>query len=1085
MKVLIILLLLVILIYFIYLKKEHFSELEITPEMRARMNQEQIDRLNDTGSRTMTHTAYMEFETKSNLQRFNDLMGDYQNKFNFAQNYQNGLGLKVRPDILPHLFNSRDGNKKYRHFLGFKDSTISVEGLETEYANPNNYDYSTLFVEKFQPNVTLTTLFEEKETPIRLRYEIMRGTDVIFSNYIFYENQAVDDISDNRIKLIKSPMSKRYEPYGDILLSGSNFSNFIEDEKKRSFGNYFKDLHRMIIDLKNCTTNQEYQNLNQKYKEGEYKYAFEDFDRIEMNMPTMFSGEYNRLKKEATNLAVENISEDSPGVYKLIFNEKCREIKTNLYLPPGDDYKLTLVCESTSPRVDNDILISLDYNFSLTSSPLEKVILQPTGEPISFLNFNQPSSKPNSELNYYLKLNTEQYKEEFSKIEYITKNPNKDDTQNPFLVRDNVDPLEPGRYYKYVNIILFKVLLKLKKNMKEEIYSDNEKTKYLELSDQLDFFLSNYLSERSDDRVLKNPSNRYKRLDAEIERLSELPLTEENVALSGFKTKELDRMRIIELNEKQPLGPYQEKIDNLDTIYKQIINDSNNDTMKEFLKTKLGVSENPTFESLIEKYLAKHLLEDINQSLNATKTKECITIFKGLLNTYQPDDEGIISNTQRSTEHLNVNFSNCYHKTYPFKIEIKEEPEPQEVDIPEDEEAIDLPEPPPEVSRYTEIMREVIGLVKRDFRKIVKMRRYDSLDPELEKYLKSIKKASDTGKIEEKPRIKKMIKLIINLIDRIKDGSIDDINDLIELNVDKYDYPNEVLVENFSNINIMRPLRESFIGDVDLHKHTSEGKINFGLDWGNPLEKPNQGRYDEYGLLSDESKKNVLNSYNKVNQVLTKANSMVNNFANQMGEKVNNVDYDKIDKETNKSIEQIEKTQEGMEKLYLDTETKQNEKIARITEKVQELEKLQNKKYIQDSDSYNSIKSFGDGQVISVQNMKKDIYSILVNKQCLQYGKKGNLSLGECDNNKSQQFKLNMVKDMKSYNNLVVANGSEPVSEYDSVSYPFNTINPILHKSQCLTLNGNSIGVNECININRQRWEGLKNIKLCDNFNMN
>ena len=31
----------------------------------------------------------------------------------------------------------------------------------------------------------------------------------------------------------------------------------------------------------------------------------------------------------------------------------------------------------------------------------------------------------------------------------------------------------------------------------------------------------------------------------------------------------------------------------------------------------------------------------------------------------------------------------------------------------------------------------------------------------------------------------------------------------------------------------MNPLTENFIGDVDLHKHTSEGRINFGLDWGN------------------------------------------------------------------------------------------------------------------------------------------------------------------------------------------------------------------------------------------------------------
>ena len=314
---------------------------------------------------------------------------------------------------------------------------------------------------------------------------------------------------------------------------------------------------------------------------------------------------------------------------------------------------------------------------------------------------------------------------------------------------------------------------------------------------------------------------------------------------------------------------------------------------------------------------------------------------------------------------------------------------------------------------------------------------------------------------------------------------IDDINDLIELDTESYVFPNEVLVENFSNINIMRPLQENFIGDVDLHKHTAEGRINFGLDWGDPLAKANQGRYDEYGLLSEQSKANVLSSYNKVNNVLEKANGIVTRFTNQMEEKVNNVDFNKIDKETNKSIEQIEKTQEDMDKLYLDTETKQNEKIARITEKVQELEKLQNKKYLGDMNSYNAVKSFEDGQVISVQNMKKDIYSILVNDQCLQYDKKSNLSVGECSSHKSQQYKLNHESDREGYNNIVVPNGSEPITEYDSVTFPFNTLNPILHKSQCLTLNGNSIGVKECINSNKQRWEGLKNIKLCDNFNMN
>ena len=78
-----------------------------------------------------------------------------------------------------------------------------------------------------------------------------------------------------------------------------------------------------------------------------------------------------------------------------------------------------------------------------------------------------------------------------------------------------------------------------------------------------------------------------------------------------------------------------------------------------------------------------------------------------------------------------------------------------------------------------------------------------------------------------------MTKLIVNLIEKIRDGSIDDINDLLEIDVDSYEYPNEVLVENFSNINIMRPLHENFIGDGIYITHI-RGKNKFFFRLGNP-----------------------------------------------------------------------------------------------------------------------------------------------------------------------------------------------------------------------------------------------------------
>ena len=301
----------------------------------------------------------------------------------------------------------------------------------------------------------------------------------------------------------------------------------------------------------------------------------------------------------------EEIDSDNPGNYNLIFDQKCREVKSNLYLPPADNYSLVLICETKkngSQFNKNDILINLEHNFSFIANPIDKVITNNNNVPLSYLNFNNPNEVLNNDDNFYLKLNTGKYRDEYKKIEYITKNPNRDDTNNPFLVKNNIEPLEPGRYYKYVNVIIFKVLIDFRKNMFNERYSVEQNNRYTNLVSELNLFLSNYLLERNDDRVLKNPSNRYTRLEKEIDRLTSLPSTQENVTLIGFKQKELDNLRAVELNEKQPFGPYKEKIENLKNIYNQIIKDYNgtNDQMKQFLKSNLNQSGNPSFESLME-----------------------------------------------------------------------------------------------------------------------------------------------------------------------------------------------------------------------------------------------------------------------------------------------------------------------------------------------------------------------------------------------------------------------------------------------------------------------------------------------------
>ena len=40
------------------------------------------------------------------------------------------------------------------------------------------------------------------------------------------------------------------------------------------YSNYFKNLHKLIIDLKDCQNQRDYNELLNKYKNGFYKYCF-------------------------------------------------------------------------------------------------------------------------------------------------------------------------------------------------------------------------------------------------------------------------------------------------------------------------------------------------------------------------------------------------------------------------------------------------------------------------------------------------------------------------------------------------------------------------------------------------------------------------------------------------------------------------------------------------------------------------------------------------------------------------------------------------------------------------------------------
>ena len=93
--------------------------------------------------------------------------------------------------------------------------------------------------------------------------------------------------------------------------------------------------------------------------------------------------------------------------------------------------------------------------------------------------------------------------------------------------------------------------------------------------------------------------------------------------------------------------------------------------------------------------------------------------------------------------------------------------------------------------------------------------------------------------------------------------------------------------------------------------------------------------------------------------VLNKASNMVNNFTIGMESKMKNYNSSRVEKNTNQAVSNLENTlQDSTMANYEEKEKEQKLKLNRITDKVEELEKLQNKAYVGNSKEFNTIKSF-------------------------------------------------------------------------------------------------------------------------------
>ena len=169
------------------------------------------------------------------------------------------------------------------------------------------------------------------------------------------------------------------------------------------------------------------------------------------------------------------------------------------------------------------------------------------------------------------------------------------------------------RVYYYVNIILFKILFEFRKSIGVDIYNvDANSQNYNNLMSKLEIFQQLFLTVILDDRILQNPSQRYRNLEQEITEMSENPnLSESEIFILHQKEDQLDILRIQEINNESPFQPNTERVNSMENLYGDIINDESLETVKNILNQVQGVSLSSR-NNIIDKYLGQHLLNNLN-----------------------------------------------------------------------------------------------------------------------------------------------------------------------------------------------------------------------------------------------------------------------------------------------------------------------------------------------------------------------------------------------------------------------------------------------------------------------------------------
>lgn len=280
-------------------------------------------------------------------------------------------------------------------------------------------------------------------------------------------------------------------------------------------------------------------------------------------------------------------------------------------------------------------------------------------------------------------------------------------------------------------------------------------------------------------------------------------------------------------------------------------------------------------------------------------------------------------------------------------------------------------------------------------------------------------------------------------------------------------------------------IQEGFINPNTFHKHSDTGQIKFleGSDDINDewLKDPkNMYLLNDYKFIPDNIRQSIYKNTDDIEKNLIKGNNYLENLFKKYENMIMKNDNNKMFVEMRKKIKSS--GYEDIEKEYIEELEKdkiQDKKMKEINNKIKLLEEQQNNINLNNTDSYQSIKSFQDGQILSIINHKDNDYKIKINDQCLEY-KEDKLNLGSCTkNNNSNLFNMNQIKNTNEFNNFL----KNPASNKEAIYYPFQLLTPKNDKQKCLNMDKLNASVSDCSNKDSYKWTALKTYNKCSKFN--